>query len=214
MKAIIEHLPALAAKDLIACEVVRGRNYGCQWHFHPEVELLLTVSGGTHRRIGDNISALKKDDLVLIGSNLPHDFCNSRGPGIPFQPVHAIVLQFRPDFLGAGWLERNGMSRVQRLFQLSGQGLELTGKTRKSVAQLMKRTPKARGLQRLILTLQILAILASSRELKRISSPGFLPEVQLSDRERMGMISAFIEERITEPLYFFARAPEKRFPRI
>ena len=28
MKAIIEHLPALAAKDLVACEIVRGRNYG------------------------------------------------------------------------------------------------------------------------------------------------------------------------------------------
>lgn len=201
MKAIIEHLPALAAKDLVACEVVRGRNYGCQWHFHPELELLLTVAGGTHRRIGDNISTLKRGDLVLIGSNLPHDFCNSRGPGIPFRPVHAIVLQFRPDFLGPGWLERNDMGRVQRLFQLAGQGLEITGETRRMVTRLMKRLPRVRGIHQLILTLQILEILASSRELKRISSPGFAPEVQLSDRARMGMISAFIEERITEPLY-------------
>jgi hypothetical protein len=120
-KAIIEHLPALAAKDLVACEVVRGRDYGCQWHFHPEVELLLTLKGGTHRRIGDNISPLTEGDLVLIGSNLPHDFRNSREPGVPFRPVQAIVLQFRPDFLGPSWLERNDMSRVQRLFQLAGR---------------------------------------------------------------------------------------------
>jgi len=201
MKAIIEHLPPLAAKDLVACEVVRGRNFGCQWHFHPELELLLTVKGGTHRWIGDNISALKEGDLVLIGSNLPHDFRNDRGPVIPFRPVHAIVLQFRPDFLGPTWLERNDMSRVQRLFQLAGHGIEITGETRKIVTQLMKRAPKARGIERLILTLKIIALLSSSRELRRIASPGFAPEVQISDHERMGMISAFIEERIAEPLY-------------
>src|SRR5207237_10597695 len=93
------------------------------------------------------------------------------------------------------------MSRVQRLFQRAGRGLEITGETRRRVTPLLKRTPKARGILRLILTLQILAMLGSSRELRRIGSPGFAPEVQLSDHERMGAISAFIEEHIAEPLY-------------
>jgi AraC-like DNA-binding protein len=200
-KAIIEHLPALAAKDLVACEVVRGRDYGCQWHFHPEVEVLLTLKGGTHRRIGDNISILTEGDLVLIGSNLPHDFRNSREPGVVFRPVHAIVLQFRPDFLGPNWLERNDMSRLLRLFQLAGRGIEITGETKRKVSQLMKRAPGAHGIHRLIITLSILAILSTSRELRRIGSPGFAAEVQISDRARMGSISAFIEDRLTEPLY-------------
>ena len=200
-KAIIEHLPALAAKDLVACEVVRGANYGCQWHFHPEVELLLTLRGGTHRRIGDNISPLVPGDLVLIGANLPHDFQNSRERGLPFHPVYAIVLQFRTDFLGPTWLERNDMNRVLRLLRLAGRGLEITGSTRRKVTGLMQRTPPTRGIERLISTLEILAILSKSRELRPISSPGFAPEVQISDRERMGAISAFIEEHITEPLY-------------
>lgn len=200
-KAIIEHLPALAAKDLVACEVVRGRDYGCEWHFHPEVEILLTLRGGTHRRIGDNIAPLDDGDLVLIGANLPHDFRNSREPGVPFRPVHAIVLQFRPDFLGASWLERNDMGRVQRLFQSAAQGLEITGRTRAKVTRLLKAAPTAAGLQRLILTLEMLAILSASRDLRQIGSPGFAPEVQVADRKRMGSISAFIEERIAEPLY-------------
>jgi AraC-like DNA-binding protein/mannose-6-phosphate isomerase-like protein (cupin superfamily) len=201
VKAIIEHLPALAAKDAVACEVVRGSNFGCRWHFHPELELLLTLRGGTHRWIGDNISPLEPGDLVLIGSNLPHDFRNDRSAGIPFRPVHAIVLQFRPDLLGAGWLERNDMTRVQRLFQLAAHGLEITGQTRKRVAQLLKRAPQARGLQRLILTLQILALLSSSRELRRIGSPGFSPELQVADHDRMAAISAFVAERLAEPIY-------------
>jgi AraC-like DNA-binding protein len=180
---------------------VRGQNYGCQWHFHPEVELLLTLRGGTHRRIGDNISPLCSGDLVLIGANLPHDFQNSRERGLSFRPVHAIVLQFRTDFLGPSWLERNDMNRVRQLFRLAGQGLQISGNTRRKVTQLIKRTPHARGIERLIITLKILALLSASRELRPISSPGFAPEVQISDRERMGAISAFIEERIAEPLY-------------
>lgn len=201
MKAIIEQLPPLAAKDMVACEVVRGRNYGCQWHFHPELELLLTLRGGTHRWIGDNIAPLTDGDLVFIGSNLPHDFRNDRNPGIRFRPVHAIVLLFRPDFLGPTWLDRNDMAGVRRLFQLAGHGLEITGETRRKVSQLVKRTPEARGLRRLVLILEMLEILSASRELRRIASRGFIPEIQISDRERMARISAFVEQRITEPLY-------------
>lgn len=201
MKAIYESLPPLAAKDLVACEVVRGRDFGCHWHFHPEIELILILKGGTDRWIGDNISPLCDGDMFLIGSNLPHDFRNDRSEGTRFRPVHAIVIQFHPEFLGLTWLECTDMGRVRQLCQLAGHGLEITGRTRAILTRRLKLAPKANGIHRLILTLELLSVLSSSVELRKIASPGFAPEVQIADTERMGMISTYIQKHLAEPIY-------------
>jgi AraC-like DNA-binding protein len=201
MKAIYESLPPLAAKDLVACEVVRGKDFGCQWHFHPEIELILIQSGGTERWIGDNISPLRDGDLFLIGSNLPHDFRNERTRGARFRPVHAVVLQFHPEFLGGTWLQRADMEIVHQLCQRAGHGLQVTGRTAEKVAEGVRRAPRIRGLDRLIVTLQLLQILSRSRDLRPLASPGFSPEVQIADGEKMAEITNFIQKHLPEPMY-------------
>ena len=201
MKPIFERLAPLATTDVVACEHVCGDDFGCQWHFHPEIELTLVIKGGTHRWIGDKISALEEGDLVMIGPNLPHDYRNDASPGIPQRKVQAIVIQFHPDFLGKTWLERTDMHHLQRLFTKAAHGIQITGETRTRVAHLMKKMLRVQGLARLILTLEILGILSDSQELSEIASPGFSPEIQVSDKARMSVVSAYIEKKIEYPLY-------------
>jgi mannose-6-phosphate isomerase-like protein (cupin superfamily) len=43
-----------------------------RWHFHPEVELLHIQKGTGIQFIGDSIQRFKKDDVILVGANLPH----------------------------------------------------------------------------------------------------------------------------------------------
>ena len=45
------------------------------WHFHPECELILVVSGEGQRLIGDHTASFRPGDLVLIGAGLPHWYC-------------------------------------------------------------------------------------------------------------------------------------------
>ena len=42
------------------------------WHFHPEYELVYIEAASGTRHIGEHISTYEKNDLVLIGSNIPH----------------------------------------------------------------------------------------------------------------------------------------------
>lgn len=206
MKAVYERLPPLATTDIVACNVVRGPDFGCQWHFHPELEIILIIRGGTARRIGDDISALRDRDIYFIGANLPHDFRNERIAGAKPRTVHAIVIKIQPLFFGSGWLDTNDMMHVRRLIGLSAHGLQFTGNTRAAVEKLIRRVPLTRGLRRLILTLEILSVLSKSRELKLVASPGFAPDIRVSDTKRMNLISSFVQNHLADPVYLDAVA--------
>jgi AraC-like DNA-binding protein len=201
MKPVREQLSALSPTELISCSRIRGNDFGCLWHFHPEFELTLCLAGGSHRWVGDRISPLASGDLVFLGSNLPHDYRNDPAPGRPTRPVDAVNVQFRPDFLGPSWLDPAEMHEISRLFQRSADGLAVTGSLRERTAERMIRMLEIHGVRRLILLLELLADLAGSNELERIASPGFAPEIQGADSERMGVISAFIQEKIDQPIY-------------
>lgn len=202
MKPIREQPTPLFATEVVACERIRGDDFGCLWHFHPELELTLVLSGGTHRWVGDKISPLENGDLTFLGSNLPHDFRNDAAPGRPLKKVHAINIQFHPGFLGKSWLEHAEMTSIQKLFQDASNGFQVTGKLRDRVERLMMKMVDAHGVRRLILLLEIFDELGESqKDLTRIASPGFTPEIQISDSERMGTVSAFIQQHIEKPLY-------------
>src|SRR5882757_4867625 len=109
MKLVIEKQSPLLATELVACEVVQGLDFGCVWHFHPEVEITLVQLGGTERWIGDKFAPLKRGDLVVIGPDLPHDYRNDPVSGSPRHQVKAVVVQFGLSLLGEGWLARTSM---------------------------------------------------------------------------------------------------------
>ncbi|WP_312336587.1 hypothetical protein [Sphingobacterium sp.] len=72
----------------------RLKNY-FYWHYHPEIELVFVEALNGIRHVGKNISGFVENDLVLIGSNIPHlnfDY------GIETE-YHQIVVQFHEKFV-------------------------------------------------------------------------------------------------------------------
>jgi AraC-like DNA-binding protein len=62
------------------------------WHYHPELELTLITKGCGTRFVGNSILPYSKNDLVLMGANLPHNYASLKYDGQERQG--AIVLQF------------------------------------------------------------------------------------------------------------------------
>ena len=59
---------------------------------------------------------------------------------------------------------------------------------------------RAHGLRRLILLLELLELLASSKQLSEVSSEGFLAGPRADASDRVGVVCAHIEKHLTSPI--------------
>ncbi|MBK7174956.1 MAG: AraC family transcriptional regulator [Bacteroidales bacterium] len=136
------------------------------YHFHPEMELTWIQQGTGKRYVGSKVSEFEKDDLVLLGANIPH--CWKTTGETPEGSARAMVIQFRQDFAGDAFLNLPELGKIQKLFEKAKAGILIKGKTRKQIITLLKALSGADSLQKLLKLLQILDLIASSDEIEVI----------------------------------------------
>ena len=112
MRLIKEQQSPASANELVACEHLSQRDFGCVWHHHPEHEIFFLLRGGTERWIGDKMAPLKVGEILLLGSDLPHDFRNDRKGRQA--GVEWILVQFRPNLFGEEWTQHSSVSAIRR----------------------------------------------------------------------------------------------------
>ena len=78
MQASFESIVA-GSHASFAYRAFKMRGFPFRWHFHPEYELTLIVSGEGRRFVGDHIGDFAAGDLVLLGRNLPHTWHSAPG---------------------------------------------------------------------------------------------------------------------------------------
>lgn len=199
---LIEELPGhLFDADLIACYVLKGRTFGDLWHYHPVFfELTLVRKGGSDRLVGDKLEPITPGDLVLMGPELPHDYRNAplgrRRPPV----VEAVVAHFAPTLFGENWQTLATLAPMKRLFGRARRGLQVNGRTRDRAEALFLQMVPACGVRRMILLLELLEMLANSKELTEISSEGFSPDPKPHSADRIGTVCEYIEQHLTSPI--------------
>lgn len=173
----------------------RKPNFGMLWHFHPELELHFIIKGQGIQYIGDTVSQFTDGDLILLGENLPHTWrCSEEYfQDNPNCQVEAIVLQFSPHCLGKNFLDLPEAQLIPLLFEKAKKGLKITGQAKEKAIQLLHSLLHASHLDRLILLLQILNILAETEEIETIS-PGytFSHLYNVSEMERLEKIYTYV----------------------
>jgi len=205
MKLIAELPDHLFDADLVACYVLRERSFGDVWHYHPVFfELTLVRRGGTERWVGDKLDPLTPGDLVLLGPDLPHDYRNTPLGHRRPQAVEAVVAHFAPSLFGDNWHHLATLAPMRRLFERARRGLQVRGQTRECAEALFLKMVPARGVRRMILLLELLELLADSKQLTEISSEGFFLEPKSHSSDRIGSACAYIDQHLTAPI----RVPE------
>jgi len=147
-------------------------NFGTLWHYHPELELNYIIKGEGVRFVGDNISNFSAGDMVLLGEKLPHTWrCKEEYfQNNPNTEVEAIVIHFSPDCLGKDLLQLPEAYLIPKLFEKAKKGMVFHGKTKEQLVKLLHAAVDATMLDRLIILLSILKVLAESAEFSQIAS--------------------------------------------
>jgi AraC-like DNA-binding protein len=196
MKPVFEKVP-MGIGESLHCEVVKGRDYGTRWHFHPEHQLTLAVRSQGHRLVGDHLGALEDGDVVLVGSNVPHVWHQAVDAG---SEAEAVIVRFDEGFVGKEFMAKAEMEGVRALLRRAARGLVVQGKAREEVARRMLALPEEGRLERVVTLLAILARLASARagEMKALASASYEPMLLSEDQDRMERVCAYIHQHYTE----------------
>ncbi|HEY0667117.1 MAG TPA: AraC family transcriptional regulator [Sphingobacteriaceae bacterium] len=204
MKAIEQRLPQDFDKSFVVFRET-GKCFPCPWHFHPEYELVLVLRSTGRRMVGDHIGYFDEDDLVFMGSGLPHVWMNDQQffDGEAGYDADAIVIHFMESFLGEKFLSIPEMENFKDFLRLSSRGMAFYGKTRTRINKLMKEMVMMSGLKRLSALFEIFDILSTSTEYKLLASPGYTQKIELKASDRFAKVTEYImrnfDKEITLP---------------
>lgn len=146
-------------------------HFGTIWHYHPEIELHYLIKGEGIRFIGENIANFEKDELILLGSNIPHTWkCNIKADSEYY--VEALVLHFHPESLGINFLNLPETLKIQKLLVLARQGIIIHGNSKKKIIKLMNKMKESDGINKIVYLLKIFDLLSDNTDYS-IISPNF-----------------------------------------
>ena len=170
--------------------------FNSQFHFHPELELVYITESFGKRIIGDSIDKFSKNDMVFIGSNLPHVWLNDKSfyKGQASQKAKAIVLYFNKNIFSKEFYEMNEFSAIRELFQNAEKGMCINGKTKDLVGKKLKALLQKKDFEKIIGMFEIMQILAHSKEVCFITSDGYNRQLHNYEKDRLADVYKFVKE--------------------
>lgn len=173
--------------------------FGSIWHYHPEIELHYLIKGEGIRFVGDSIGNFQQDDMILMGSNVPHTWkCNISS--VSDNHVEALVLHFHPECLGKEFLNVNETQGITKLFEQAKTGLVIQGSSKEKIKRLMWRMNRETGLNKVVYLLRIYAILLESKEYEALSNTVEYARFSQLDGNRMEKVLSFTLENFRDKI--------------
>lgn len=130
------------------------------WHFHPEYEITLIVEGSGKRFVGNNVEVFYEQDLVFIGSKIPHTW---KSEPVENTTVKALVIQFS-DAVLQPIIELSEFSELKDWLSLSAFGLKI--RTNDKILKKMLELENVSGALQIIRFYELLCLLSEQKNRK------------------------------------------------
>lgn len=109
-------------------------------HQHQEIQISYVIKGEGNCIIGDYVGEFKKDDIFIIGENVPHVFNNDPSD----EGVHVISLFFTQSSFGQHFFEFPEFKRFNNIFQRASLGIKIKPKSDQLVLLFSKIDSKTK----------------------------------------------------------------------
>ena len=128
-------------------------------HQHDEIQISFIKKGNGTLLVGDRISSYTKNDIIIIGSNLPHAFKSEPSSK---NKSKMLSLFFTETSFGNSFFELDEFSEIKQFFSNSLQGL-LIDNNKEGITKCFKKLKKATKLERFIVLLDILNLISRAK---------------------------------------------------
>ncbi len=171
------------------------------FHLHDEFELILIVKSHGKLFIGNSITNFNGGELYLFAPGLPHCFYNTSGYENDNELAHAIVIQFRKDFLGNAFFEKTEASQIKRLIKMADFGVQFIN-TDKSLKKRIQTLKQKKGLEKLAALLLLLNELAARDNFRLLSTENTLRLSGLNDSKIINNVYRYVAENFQKKISF------------
>ncbi|WP_299550511.1 AraC family transcriptional regulator [Seonamhaeicola sp.] len=174
---------------------VKVKSFGVHWHYHPEVEICYIKQGEGHRIIGDSIEPFTRDDLVLVGSNLPHTWVSSEIFNKSSKHMEVYVIQFHAKDILNQSIEFKGLFD---LLDRSKRGLSFDLTKEKKFKSLLLKVDKRTGLEKYLALINLLNLMATSEARKELVSKVYVPDYSKKAEGRIEKVCNYLHDNYRE----------------
>ena len=170
------------------------------WHYHPECEITAIEEGRGILFVGDKITTYEKDDLILIGPNLPHEYRSSIKDS-PDYLSKSMALHFRNDFPGNDFYKILEAKIIHEILEQSRKGIKFNNRSiQNKVKEKMAEILQSKGIERINLLFLILEMIATSPDQEYLSSQSFIDSFDEGEDHRMNTIYKYVMTHFKESI--------------
>ncbi|MGB5419187.1 AraC family transcriptional regulator [Algibacter sp.] len=171
-------------EDVLIYQVDYGDTFYDKLHQHEEIQISLIVEGSGTLIVGDSVNDYNENDVLIIGSNIPHvfksDFSTSK-------KAHMVTLFFTKHAFGKNFFNLEELKELQPFFKRAKHGFRVSSKS-KQIKSLLLELEAEGKFNRFLVLLQILK-LSSKGHHKSLSS--FIYDKRYTDNEGQRMRDVF-----------------------
>lgn len=191
MKAHYKHIPAIESNLFKSVIQKNSKEFDYPWHYHPEYELTYILSSQGVRYIGNSMENYYEEDLVLVGTNMPHCWIKTGGE---HQSVKAIVVYLKEDFFDKTWMESHEFDAIRQLLKLSAKGIKFDKTVALNIREKFFELLTLPPLKKLLLLLEILQELAQTTKFHLLCEQGFSYELNTTNNERINIVYKYVQK--------------------
>lgn len=171
------------------------------FHLHDEFELILIVKSHGKLFIGNSITNFTDGELYLFAPGLAHCFFNTRGYDKGNELAHAIVIQFRKDFLGNAFFEKTEVSNLKRLIKKAEFGVQFINPD-KFLKEKIQTLNHRKGLEKLVDFLLLFNDLAGKNNVRLLSAENTIKISGLNDSKIINNVYKYVAENFQKKIIF------------
>lgn len=153
-------------------------------HQHEEIQISFIIEGTGTLVVGDSVNDYNKNDILIIGSNIPHVFKSDFNT---YKKSHMVSLFFTKNAFGKDFFNLEELKELQPFFKRAKFGFKVTSRL-KQIKRLFFKLESSGKLNRFLILLEIVKH-TSKGSYKSLSS--FIYDKTYTDNEGQRMRNVF-----------------------